>query len=92
MAALELANYHIRVNIICPEAIETHIGENTWPEKDKLDKIKIPINYPDGNHPLEHRSGKPEQVADLVLFLASNQSNYILAAKCTLMVPNPYCN
>lgn len=81
MAALELAKYHIRVNIICPGAIETHIGENTWPEKDKLDKITIPITYPDGNQPLEHRSGKPEQVADLVLFLASHQSNHITGSE-----------
>ena len=77
MAALELARYGIRVNIICPGGIETHIGENTWQEKEKLKKIKIPINYPEGNHPLGHQSGKPEQVADLVLFLASKQSNHI---------------
>jgi NAD(P)-dependent dehydrogenase (short-subunit alcohol dehydrogenase family) len=81
MAALELAKYHIRVNIICPGAIETHIGENTWPENDKLDKITIPIKYPEGNQPLEHRSGKPEQVADLVLFLASNQSSHITGSE-----------
>lgn len=77
MAALELAQYHIRVNIICPGAIETNIGENTFPEKDELEKIKIPIKYPKGNQPLEHRAGKPEQVADLVHFLASDASSHI---------------
>ncbi|MEH7480976.1 SDR family oxidoreductase [Neobacillus drentensis] len=61
--------------------METHIGENTWPEKDKLDKITIPINYPDGNQPLEHRSGKPKQVAELVLFLATNQSSHITGSE-----------
>ncbi|MBM7094837.1 SDR family oxidoreductase [Bacillus sp. H-16] len=77
MAALELAKYHIRVNIICPGAIETNIGENTHPEKDELDKIKIPVDYPEGNQPLEHRPGKPEEVADLILFLASDASRHI---------------
>lgn len=77
MAALELAQYKIRVNIICPGAIETNIGKNTFPEEENLEKIKIPVDYPDGNQPLENRSGKPEQVADLVYFLASDMSNHI---------------
>ncbi|TDL75559.1 SDR family oxidoreductase [Rhodococcus qingshengii] len=77
MAALELAKYRIRVNIICPGGIETHIEENTWKEKEELKEIEIPINYPEGSQPLEHHPGKPEQVAELVLFLASKQSNHI---------------
>ncbi|MDF2662483.1 MAG: family oxidoreductase [Paenibacillus sp.] len=76
MAALELARYRIRVNVICPGAIDTNIGENTniTPE---LKTIQIPVKYPEGSQPLEHRSGKPEQVADLVLFLASDESSHI---------------
>ncbi|MEH7493037.1 SDR family oxidoreductase [Neobacillus niacini] len=77
MAALELAKYRIRVNIICPGAIETNINENTWKEKEELKEIEIPINYPEGSQPLEHHAGKPEQVAELVLFLASKQANHI---------------
>ncbi|WP_397376055.1 SDR family oxidoreductase [Paenibacillus terricola] len=76
MAALELARYRIRVNAICPGGIQTNIGENTNSTK-QLDKIRIPVEYPEGAQPLEHGPGRPEQVADLVLFLASEQSSHI---------------
>jgi len=76
MAALELARYKIRVNVICPGAIETNIGENTFSQPE-VEKIKIPVVYPEGSQPLEHKAGKPEQVADLVKFLASSSSNHI---------------
>lgn len=76
MAALELARYRIRVNVICPGAISTNIGENTE-KTPELKKIEIPVNYPQGSQPLEHKPGSPEQVADLVLFLASDESSHI---------------
>jgi len=75
MAALELAQYKIRVNAICPGAIQTNIGENTK-HTPELEKIKIPVKYPQGSQPLEHAPGQPEQVADLVAFLASEASSH----------------
>lgn len=77
MAALELAEYNIRVNIICPGAIETNIDENTDKDEQNLKKVEIPIHYPEGNQPLAHQPGTPEQVADLVRFLASDESGHI---------------
>ena len=76
MAALELAQYKIRVNVICPGGIETNIGENTF-KQPEVEKIQIPVVYPEGSQPLEHGPGKPEQVADLVKFLASSCSSHI---------------
>lgn len=76
MAALELARYRIRVNIVCPGSIETNIGESTI-RTPELAGIQIPVYYPMGSKPLERGPGKPEQVADLVLFLASDESSHI---------------
>lgn len=76
MAALELAQFKIRVNSVSPGAINTNIGENTNITK-SVDKIEIPVEFPEGNQPLEEGSGSAEQVADLVLFLASEESAHI---------------
>ncbi|MCM3782208.1 SDR family oxidoreductase [Neobacillus mesonae] len=76
MAALELAQYKIRVNAICPGAIETNIGNSIHNSSD-VKNIEIPIEFPEGDQPLEHGPGKAEQIADLVLFLASDLSSHI---------------
>ncbi|PAD36382.1 3-oxoacyl-[acyl-carrier-protein] reductase [Terribacillus saccharophilus] len=76
MAALELAKYHIRVNVICPGGIETNFKESIKRSPD-LDEIKIPVEFPEGSKPLDNRSGKPEEVGDLVKFLALDESRHI---------------
>lgn len=76
MAALELAKYHIRVNVICPGGIETNFKESIKRSPD-LNEIKIPVAFPEGSKPLDNRSGKPEEVADLVKFLALDESSHI---------------
>lgn len=75
MAALELAGRKIRVNAICPGAIETNIGERT--ERRATDEVRVPVEFPQGSFPLEGTPGTPEQVAQLALFLASDASSHI---------------
>jgi NAD(P)-dependent dehydrogenase (short-subunit alcohol dehydrogenase family) len=76
MLALELAPHNIRVNIVCPGAVETEIGENT--QREDLDKIRFPVEYPQGNIPLgDHKPAKAAQVAQLVAFLVSDAGSEI---------------
>jgi NAD(P)-dependent dehydrogenase (short-subunit alcohol dehydrogenase family) len=76
MLAVELAKDRIRVNVICPGAIETDIEENT--ERRDIDKAKEPVEFPEGEIPLtDGKPGSADQVAKLVLFLASDESDHI---------------
>ena len=77
MLSLEFAQFKVRVNVICPGAIESEISENT--EKRNVEAVKIPVEYPEGGQiPLsDDKPGKAEDVGDLVLFLASDASKHI---------------
>ncbi len=77
MVALELAKHRIRVNVICPGWIATKIDENTE-KSQSLERAKEPVEFPEGTVPLtDGKPGSPEQVAQLVLFLASDASSHI---------------
>ncbi|MFW5889055.1 MAG: 3-oxoacyl-[acyl-carrier-protein] reductase [Bacillota bacterium] len=65
--AKEFASRNIRVNAIAPGFIETEMTEKI-PENIKENYLKqIPLNRP----------GKPEDIANLCLFLASDKATYI---------------
>jgi NAD(P)-dependent dehydrogenase (short-subunit alcohol dehydrogenase family) len=67
-AALELAKYHIRVNSISPGMTDTKLARTTYPES--VMKAAVAKN-PRG------RICQPQDVADLVSFLASPKADYI---------------
>lgn len=76
MVALELAKNRVRVNVICPGAISTDIESST--ERQDLEEVREPVEYPEGEIPLtDGKPGTSEQVAQLVLFLASDASSHI---------------
>ncbi len=66
---VEWAKFNIQINSVCPTVILTPMGEQVWgqPEKGDPMKAKIPAA----------RFGKPIEVADLILFLASSASDLI---------------
>jgi 3-oxoacyl-[acyl-carrier protein] reductase len=63
--ALEVASRGITVNAIAPGIIESAMTENVF-DKDAIKRL-VPVG----------RAGKPEEVADLVVFIASDKAAYI---------------
>lgn len=76
MAALELAKHRIRVNVVCPGTIDTPILDKG--QQRHLDEARAAVEFPEGTIPLTHgRPGRPQQVAELMLFLASDASSHL---------------
>ncbi len=65
--AKELAPFNIRVNAVAPGAIETDILKRDTPEQRKRRIEHIPMG----------RAGQPEEIAEVVAFLASDRASYI---------------
>jgi NAD(P)-dependent dehydrogenase (short-subunit alcohol dehydrogenase family) len=70
-----LARWKIRVNVICPGAVDTDLGERTW--RRNTEAIRIPREFPAGAAPLAGRAASAEQIARLVLFLSSDAADHI---------------
>lgn len=75
MLALELARDKIRVNVICPGAIETKIDENT--QQRDLEEVRYDVQYETRIPLTDGKPGTAEQVAQLALFLASDASSHV---------------
>lgn len=72
-AAKEYATQNIRINAVCPTAIETpmimHGRRKLAENPEALESAK--------NYQAMKRMGQPEEVADVILWLCSNESSFI---------------
>jgi NAD(P)-dependent dehydrogenase (short-subunit alcohol dehydrogenase family) len=74
--ALELARHRIRINAVCPGEIDTNIGVNT--DLRRQEETAIPVIWPEGQVPITRGNpGRSEDVADVILFLASEKSRHV---------------
>lgn len=73
-AALELARYNIRVNVINPGVIDTPIN---YDNPEKMNQVLVQTT------PMR-RMGKPSEIAEAVLFIASDASSFATGADFTI--------
>ena len=72
-AALELASKGVRVNAVCPGVTVTQLHRRGGMDETTYQKF---LEHSKETHPLG-RVGNPEEVADLILFLASPRAGWI---------------
>lgn len=71
--ATEAGPHGVRANAVCPGFIETALGESFFEERDDPEKARKRM---EAQYPLK-RLGKPEEVADAIAYLASDEASYI---------------
>lgn len=69
-AAIEYADAHIRVNAVCPGYIKTPMTEETMRRRGEAILAQVPF----------HRMGKPEEIAEMVVWLCSDRASYVSGA------------
>ncbi|WP_417429028.1 glucose 1-dehydrogenase [Halpernia sp.] len=70
--AQEFGSRKIRVNSICPGAIQTNINKGAWSSQEALNSLMTLIPY--------NRIGQPQDIGNLAVFLASDAADYITGA------------
>jgi NAD(P)-dependent dehydrogenase (short-subunit alcohol dehydrogenase family) len=71
-----LAKDNIRVNCICPGSVETGISASRW-DPGKTDEERLAAQAVRVSHIPMGRVASPEEIASVVLFLASDEASYI---------------
>lgn len=71
--AVELAPRRIRVNCVAPGPIDSAV----WEESASLKKVRKLLATRVNNRPILSRFGKPEDIAETVLFLASDAAEHL---------------
>jgi NAD(P)-dependent dehydrogenase (short-subunit alcohol dehydrogenase family) len=65
-----IAKDNIRVNAVCPGYIETKMTEDTMRRRGEELMAMVPF----------HRMGKPEEIAEMVVWLSSERASYVSGA------------
>jgi len=76
--ALELAGFNVRANAICPGGIATNIFKPMIDPESKLNEATADVMRPllANMHPIK-RSGEPLDIANMALFLGSDESSFV---------------
>ncbi|MBM6606807.1 SDR family oxidoreductase [Enterobacteriaceae bacterium RIT814] len=89
--AVDLGKFNIRVNVIAPGWIDSSLNDSFINSKSDVSRFREDLNQ---LHPLG-RTGKPDDIGDAAVFLASDQSSFITGQTLiidggrTTMLPTP---
>ncbi len=75
-AALEYAQQGIRVNCVCPGAIQTPMTDRAWSDPER--RARVIASEPIG------RIGKPEEIAEAVVWLCSDAASFVTGHTMTV--------
>jgi len=73
-AAVDHAEENIRVNAVCPGYIETPMTEDTMRRRGGRIMARVPMA----------RMGRPEEIAEAVVFLCSDRASFVTGAAWTV--------
>jgi NAD(P)-dependent dehydrogenase (short-subunit alcohol dehydrogenase family) len=79
-AALEMAEHNVRVNAVCPGYIATPLAAGRPIGTNEPERVDLALDrlreHTKNNQPIA-RSGEAEDIANMVLFLASDEAQWV---------------